>query len=134
MKKIFKFVNTMKNIPQQEALRYIANARKISKDAKKEGKVYHDIKYVQIASGTAYNGVLIAIDEYLKRKEGSKFKKPKSIEDYRTRVAKQNKKLLALLNKAYDSLHLAGYYMGTPSVDTIQEGLTDAEKIIAYIA
>lgn len=91
------------------------------------------IKYVQTASETAYNGVLIALDEYLKRKEGSKFKKPKSIEEYRARVSRQNKKILSLLNNVYDSLHLAGYYMGTPSVDTIQEGLKNAQEITKNI-
>jgi hypothetical protein len=116
-----------------EALRYIENAKETLKKAGKKDGEYADIKYVQTASGTAYKGVLIALDEYLKRKEGTKYKKPKSIEEYRTRIAKQNKTLLALTNEVYDDLHLAGYYMGTPSVKTIQNGLTVALKIIEYI-
>ena len=81
----------------------------------------------------AYNDVLIALDEYLKQKEGNKFVKPKSIEDYRSRIAKQNKSLLKLLNAVYDSLHLIGYYHGTTSAKTIQYGMDDAKKIIAFI-
>ncbi|WP_374759023.1 DUF5618 family protein [Dyadobacter chenwenxiniae] len=43
-----------------------------------------------------------------------KFVKPKSIEDYCNRLRKYNKTLLSYLNEAYDTLHLAGYYRGTP--------------------
>ncbi|MFN8356262.1 MAG: DUF5618 family protein [Spirosomataceae bacterium] len=115
-------------------MRYLDNAQEIlkTKAGKKDGQ-YADIKYVQMASGTAYNGVLLAIDGYLANKEGLKFVKPKSIEDYRARLAKQNKKLLALLNEAYDELHLAGYYHGTPSVRTISNGLNAANEILTYL-
>lgn len=116
-----------------EAMRYIANAKETLEKAKKDGTNYTDIKYVQTASGTAYNGVLIAIDEYIKRKEGLKYKKCKSIEEYRTKLAKQNKKILGILNEVYDDLHLAGYYHGTPSVATIRNGMSNAKKIIEYI-
>ncbi|MCF0061883.1 DUF5618 family protein [Dyadobacter chenwenxiniae] len=74
-----------------------------------------------MASGTAYNAALMIADEYLKKREGVKFVKPKSIEDYRNRLRKNNKTLLSYLNEAYDTLHLAGYYHGTPSVRTIKE-------------
>jgi hypothetical protein len=73
------------------------------------------------------------LDEFLRQKEGQKYKKPKSIEEYRTRVAKYDKKLLALLVDVYDELHLAGYYHGTRSVNTIQTGLENVKKMLAYI-
>lgn len=114
--------------------RYLANAREIlSTKAQKDGNEYKDIKYVQMASGTAYNAVLMIVDQYLKKKEGEKFVKPKSIEEYRNRVRKYNKTLLSYLNEAYDTLHLAGYYHGTPSVRTIKEGLDATKKMLAMI-
>ena len=118
----------------QEANRYIDNAKLTLKEkaGKKDGE-YADIKYVQTAAGTAYVGVLLAIDEFLKRKEGAKFTKPRSIEEYRTRVAKQNKKLLSLLNEAYADLHLSGYCHGVPSVRVMTNGLNTAIEIIEYI-
>lgn len=122
-----------KPTPYSEALRYLRNAKETLVKAGIKDNLYIDIKYVQTASGTAYNGVLIAIDEYLKRKEGLKYIKPKSIEEYRARLTKQNKKLLVLLNVVYDELHLAGYYHGTPSMTTIKNGLANAKAIIDYI-
>ena len=114
--------------------RYLANAREIlSTKAQKDGNEYKDINYVQMASGTAYNAVLMIVDQYLKKKEGEKFVKPKSIEEYRNRVRKYNKTLLSYLNEAYDTLHLAGYYHGTPSVRTIKEGLDATKKMLAMI-
>ncbi|MCF0038628.1 DUF5618 family protein [Dyadobacter fanqingshengii] len=114
--------------------RYLANAREIlSTKAQKEGIEYKDIKYVQMASGTAYNAALMIADEYLKKREGARFVKPKSIEDYRNRLRKYNKTLLSYLNEAYDTLHLAGYYHGTPSVRTIKEGMDATKKMLAIL-
>lgn len=119
----------------QEALRYMANAKEtiIKAGVSKLTGDYDDIKYVKTAAGTAYSGVLLAVDAYLKEKEGPKFKKPTSIEDYRIRLAKVNRKMLQRLNEAYDELHLAGYYHGTPSRRTIQNGFKVAFEIIEQI-
>lgn len=119
--------------PRIEATRYLLNAKETLKKANKENGVFKDIKYVRSASGTAYLGVLLALDEYLKRKEGNKFQKPNSIEAYQNRIVKHNKKLNALLNDVYGSLHILGYYHGTRSVKLIQEGFDTAQKIISYI-
>jgi hypothetical protein len=116
----------------QECVRYMDDAKESLKKAKKNNGIYSDVKYVQTACGTAYNAVLMAIDEYLKRKSPNK-PKPKSIEEYRTRLAKQNKRLLSYLNNAYDELHLAGYYHGTPSAKTVQNGMDAAGQVINYI-
>ena len=123
----------MKPTPYQEALRYLQNAKETLQKAGKDGGLYKDKKYVKAASGIAYSGVLLALDAYLAQKEGSRYKKPKSIEDYQTRLAKQNKKLLAVLSSAYANLHIAGYYIGTDSVKVIQSGFDDAYKIVEYI-
>lgn len=119
----------------QEITRYLDNAREIlSTKANKEGQVYKDIKYVKMASGTAYNAALMIVDEYLKKKEGVKFTKPNSIDEYRIRLSKRHKTLLSYLNEAYDTLHLAGYYHGTPSVKTIKIGLEATQKMLALVA
>jgi len=120
--------------PAEEAARHLQNAKEIltEKAGKKDG-LYADVKYVRMAAGTAYSAALLILDEYLKQKEGVKFIKPKSIEDYTNRVRKYDKKLLRLLVNVYDELHIIGYYHGTKSVDTIQTGLSNVTKMLAYI-
>ncbi|OJV19689.1 MAG: hypothetical protein BGO21_21745 [Dyadobacter sp. 50-39] len=120
--------------PAQEAERYLVNARRIltEKAGKKDG-LYADVKYVKMAAGTAYSAALLILDEYLRQKEGVHFTKPKSIEDYTTRLRKFDKKLLALLVDVYDELHIAGYYHGTQSVNTIQTGLSNVRQMLTYI-
>ena len=119
-----------------EAVRYMDNAREYLKNAQKEGKIYHDPKYVRSACGTAYSGVLIAMDGYciLKGIHTSNSKKErKSIEYYKKNIAKQDKKLLVNLNIAYQILHLYGYYDGVQSVDVIKTGFSFANTIIEKI-
>jgi hypothetical protein len=120
--------------PAQEAGRYLENARQIlSEKAGKKDGLYRDIKYVKMAAGTAYSAALLILDEYLEQKEGIHFTKPRSIEDYKNRLRGYNKKLLGLLVDVYDELHLAGYYHGTQSVNTIQQGLENVKRMLAYI-
>lgn len=128
-------MNTKTLSPYKDAIRYLANARQtLTKHAGKKDGEYADVKYVKNAAGTAYSGVLLALDEFLSRKEGLKYSKPKSIEDYQNRIAKQNKKLLSLLNDAYGTLHISLYYHGVPSVRLMTHGLSTAEEIIEYIS
>ena len=47
-----------------EAVRYIDNAKECLSKAKKEGGYYNDQKYVRMACGTAYSGLLVALDCY----------------------------------------------------------------------
>ncbi|GGN10901.1 hypothetical protein GCM10010967_53460 [Dyadobacter beijingensis] len=120
--------------PAQEAERYLENARQIlSEKAGKKDGLYKDIKYVKMASGTAYSAALLILDEYLRQREGIHFTKPKSIEDYMIRLTKHDKKLLRILANVYDDLHLAGYYHGTRSVDTIQNGMSRVRQMLTYI-
>lgn len=120
--------------PAEEAARYLQNARQIltEKAGKKDG-LYADVKYVKMAAGTAYSAALLILDEYLKQKEGARFTKPTSIEDYMGRICKQNTRLLALLATVHDKLYIAGYYHGTKSVNTIQTGLENVKQMLAYI-
>ncbi|MDR0582018.1 MAG: DUF5618 family protein, partial [Prevotellaceae bacterium] len=52
-----------------EAMRYMNNAKETLQKAKKEDNYYADRKYVRTACGTAYNGVLLALDAYFMLKD-----------------------------------------------------------------
>ena len=119
----------------QEAIRYMDNAHENLAKAKKEGKFYHDPKYVRTACGTAYNGVLIALDCFLMLKgiEKPNKKQRKSIEFYQSNITKWDRKLLDYLNGTYQILHLSGYYDGIQSVAVIKEGFDLAYTIIKKI-
>jgi phage-related tail protein len=118
-----------------EAMRYMDNAKESLKKANKEGKFYRDTKYVSVACGTAYKGVLIALDGFLLMKgvEKPKGKDRKSIEFYHDNISKLDKKMLNYLNSAYKILHLYGYYDGVENVKVIKEGFDDAYTLINKI-
>lgn len=117
-----------------EAMRYMDNAREILTKAGKEGKFYSDKKYVRTACGTAYNGVLIALDAYLELKDVEiPKKKRRSIEFYMKNIALLDKKLLKCIDVAYDTLHLSGYYDGNLSVRVITAGFDVADEIIEKV-
>ena len=118
-----------------EAVRYMDNAKECLKKAKKEGKYYNDRKYVKMACGTAYNGVLVALDAFftLKGIELPKGKSRKSIEFYHNNLGMLDRKMLKTLNSAYEILHLWGYYDGIDNVDVVKAGFADANKIIDRI-
>jgi hypothetical protein len=119
-----------------EAIRYMDNAKEYLKNAQKEGNYYHDPKYVKVACGTAYSGVLVALDGFLTLKgihKPTSAKQRKSIEHYQSNIAKIDKKMLDRLNIAYQTLHLYGYYDGTNSVDVVKACFEQAYKIIEKI-
>ena len=119
----------MKNY-YDEAMRYMDNAKGYLQNAQKDGKFYRDTKYVKTACGTAYNGVLVALDGYLAYNGIKKTKGRKSIEFYQENVAKLNRKMLDSLNSTYNILHLSGYYDGINNADVIKVGFDYAYKII----
>ena len=118
-----------------EATRYMNNAKEYLKSAQKDGHVYRDPKYVKTACGTAYNGVLIALDCFLILKgiHKPKGKERKSIEYYQQNLGMLDRKMLDNLNMAYKILHLSGYYDGIESVKVINEGFHLANLIINKI-
>ena len=117
-----------------EAVRYMDNAKEYLKNAKKEGDYYHDAKYVKTACGTAYNGLLVALDGFLQLKDiKPKGKNRKSIEYYQSNISKIDKKMLDYLNSAYKILHLWGYYDGIEKVSVVNDGFGEAYKIINKI-
>jgi hypothetical protein len=119
-----------------EAIRYMDNAKDSLKNAKKEDNYYRDPKYVRTACGTAYSGVLIALDGFLVLKgihKPTTVKQRKSIEHYQNNIAKIDKKMLDHLNSAYKILHLYGYYDGIDNAVVIKEGFDQAYTVIEKI-
>ena len=134
----------IKSNAYSEAMRYMENAKETLQKARKEDGYYSDSKYVSTACGTAYKGVLIALDTFLalkdvvetKIKSKSKNKnnsKRKSIEYYTMHVSKLDKKMLKYLNSAYAFLHIAGYYEGALDARAVKAGFEAAYSIIEYI-
>ncbi|GAP71296.1 hypothetical protein SAMD00024442_10_28 [Candidatus Symbiothrix dinenymphae] len=117
-----------------ESMRYMSNAKETLQKARKEDDHYADQKYVRTACGTAYNGVLLALDAYLKLK-GVEMptKKRRSIEFYTANVGMLDGKLLKDLNKAYQILHLSGYYDGVQDAIVVRRGFEHAYSIIERI-
>ena len=116
-----------------EAIRYMDNAKETLRKAGRDGPLYIDTKYVKTACGTAYNGVLIALDAWFKLKELPLPRKRKSIDYYTDAIAKVDKKMGSFLDLAYKVLHLSGYYDGVNGVNVIKEGFNAAYYIIEKI-
>jgi hypothetical protein len=77
----------------------------------------------------------VALDGYFMLKDMKKpsKKERKSIEFYQQHLAKLDRKLLSILNDAYEILHLYGYYDGVRSVDVVKAGFKNAKAIIEKI-
>ncbi len=116
-----------------EAIRYMDNAKETLKKAGKKDNFYKDVKYVKTACGTAYSGVLLALDGYFLLKGFEKKKGRKSVDFYQGLLTKLDKKLLNSFNATYESLHLAGYYDGTNFAPIIVAGFDEAYEIIKKI-
>ena len=125
----------LKETYYSEATRHMDNAKEYLKNAKKEGNFFHDKKYVKTACGTAYSGLLVALDCYLMLKGISKptKKQRKSIEYYQNSITKIDKKMLNYLTNAYEILHLWGYYDGIGDARVVNAGFDNAYKIIEKI-
>ncbi|MFN6088446.1 MAG: DUF5618 family protein [Cyclobacteriaceae bacterium] len=126
-----------KEIRYREAARYMANAIDILKTkARKKDRYYEDEKYVRMACGTAYNGVLLALDSYLEikgkpiqKKRGSQV----SVKDYQKSLAGIDKKVLNEFTTVYRILHIEGYYNGENNHSVIKSGMDSASQIINKI-
>ena len=118
-----------------EAIRYMDNAKEVLKKAGKDDDYYSDDKYVKMATGTAYNGVLKALDGYFILKEVKPVKKGSRAnrQYYEKNLAVLDKKLLKYYETVYRVLHLEGYYEGETYVPTIQSGMLAAYQIIEKI-
>jgi hypothetical protein len=117
-----------------EAMRYMNNAKETLQKARKEDDYYADRKYVRTACGTAYNGVLLALDTYLMLKDIEiPKKKRRSIDFYTLNIAKIDGKMQKYLDNVYNILHLSGYYDGTTDAPVIKRGFDNAYEIINKI-
>ena len=118
-----------------EAMRYMENAKEYLKNAKKEGYVYRDAKYVRTACGTAYCGVLIALDCFLILKgiHKQRTRERKSIEYYQKNLSQLDGKMLDNLNITYKILHLSGYYDGIEDAVVVKRGFSFATTLIEKI-
>ena len=127
--------NVFLNKEYAEAIRYMDNAEETLQRAKKDGNYYTDEKYVRTACGTAYRGVLLALNAWFVIKGIPKpcKKHRKSIEYYTSNIAQIDKKLVNCLCAVYNVLHLDGYYDGITSVKIIKDGFEHAYEIIEKI-
>jgi len=118
-----------------EAIRYMDNAKETLQKAGKEDNYYIDDKYVKTACGTAYNGVLKALEGYFILKEVPKQKKGtrKDRQYYEKALTTLDKKMLKAYETTYFVLHLNGYYEGVTNVSVIQDGIKVAYDIIEKI-
>ena len=117
-----------------QAMRYMDNAKECLLKAQKEGKYYNDQKYVKMACGTAYSGLLEGLDGFLQLKGiKAKGKERKSVEFYQRNITKIDKKMLNTFINAYQILHLSGYYDGIRDAVVIKEGFDEAYALINKI-
>jgi len=133
----------MKEKYYAEAMCYMDNAKEYLKQAQKGGKIYRNPKYVRTACGTAYNGVLIALDCYLmlkgvkkpskKDRKSTVSERSRTIEFYQKNLAKLDRKMLDYLNMAYQILHLYGYYDGIEDTVVVKRGFDLANAILEKI-
>ena len=115
----------------KEAHRYFANAEELLREkAGRENGNYKDQKYVRMAGSTAWIGVLLAVEEWLKSKNVLKQKGRPSKEWYEMQLSMRNKKLNAAFMNAYYGLHLSLGYDGYPNVKAAKAALEDGLKVV----
>jgi hypothetical protein len=115
-----------------EAMRYVQKAKDVLQKAGQEDNHYHDRKVVRRACGTAYSGMLVALDAWLQLKNVPDAQH-KPIDYYRKNIGQIDYRLLDELDGAYDILHLLGYHDGNSNVVVVQEGFNIALDINALV-
>ena len=120
-----------KKNPIEEAQRYVDNARVLLQERGEldyETQSYQDRKYVKMAGNTLWNGVLLILNAtfHISKAKGSRL----SMDDYRNMVGQRDRKLLTLVNRGYDTLHLAMGYDGNQDKDICSKGFQIAGEII----
>lgn len=125
-------VNIMKrNDPIEEARRYVENAKETLQEKGEfnaELNRYDDEKYVRAAGNYLWLGVLMALDAVFHVREDRRTRA--DIRDYKEAVGKRDRKLLALVNDGYDTMHLSMNYDGNQSKDVSDGGFRLANAII----
>ncbi len=117
--------------PVSEARRYVENAQDllISKGRLDyETQLYQDRKYVRMAGNTLWNGILHILDAVFHVKNAKR--RHPDINDYRNMVSKRDRKLLDLVNAAYETIHVSMGYDGELGKGVSAEGIRLANDII----
>lgn len=117
--------------PVSEARRYVENAQDllISKGRLDyETQLYQDRKYVRMAGNTLWNGILLILDAVFHVKNAKR--RHPDINDYRNMVSKRDRKLLDLVNAAYETIHVSMGYDGELGKGVSAEGIRLANDII----
>ena len=117
--------------PASEAYRYVANAKEtLDKKAKlnSDYQAYEDRKYVRAAGHYLWLSVLIMLEAkyHLKKNKRSRV----DIDDYKLRLTNDDKKLLSMVNRAYDIMHLNMGYDGVQDKIVCSQGIHLANEII----
>lgn len=107
---------------KSESRRYLDNAKEMLKRSGKEGDLYTDSKYVSMATGTAYAGLLIMVQRIIDFNGLPRAKKEADVKYYQESLGKINKKLLSYFNSGYGLLHLLGYYRSDTLVSNVSSG------------
>ena len=117
--------------PVAEARRYVKNAQTLLKEYGNldyETQLYQDRKYVRMAGNTLWNGVLLILDAVFHVKRVGR--PHPDVIDYRDEVVKRDKKLLALFNTAYETIHVYMGYDGNQRKALCMDGIQLANDII----
>ena len=115
----------------KEARRYVDNAETtLSENGRynPELKLYEDEKYVRAAGHYLWHAVLLALDAVFHVRADRRTRV--AVDDYYEAVRKRDRKLLALVNSGYNTMHLSMDYDGNPSKNVCNEGFRLANEII----
>ena len=89
---------------------------------------YNDEKYVRAAGNYLWLGVLMALDAVFHVRTDRRTRV--DIDDYREAVGKRDRKLLALMNDGYITMHLNMNYDGNPAKGVCDDGFRLANTIV----
>ena len=120
-----------KKDPIAEARRYVDNAKKTLRENGEydaELNRYNDEKYVRAAGNYLWLGVLMALDAVFHVRTDRRTRV--DIDDYREAVGKRDRKLLALMNDGYITMHLNMNYDGNPAKGVCDDGFRLANTIV----
>ena len=117
--------------PIAEARRYVDNARKtLNENGELDVELnrYDDDKYVRAAGNYLWLGVLKALDTVFQVRKDHRTRV--NINDYRDAIGKRDRKLLALVNDGYTTMHLNMNYDGNQAKGVCDDGFRLANSII----
>ena len=115
----------------KEARRYVDNAEKTLRENgryNKELNLYEDDKYVRAAGHYLWHSVLLALDAVFQVRKDRRTRV--DVNDYYDAVGKRDKKLLALVNGSYNTMHLSMDYDGNSRKNICDDGFALANDII----